>query len=240
LNWSRGSSQHRGIGLSPSNKHRFWLTLQPHNPLFHSITTITSRLERRNCNSLVNRCKTFAYINSIQARREAHQAGADDALLLNTQTELCCGTAANLFVRRHGIWLTPPLNSGCLPGVMRARGLSEGIVKESNLGTTLEPDDEPLLINSLNCHPIRMHDKKPTKDFRDAKELWDKLTRRSSWSTRFSQQLRIRLCRDNTWQRLPNARLIIKLRPTRNHPWNPSLIKAGYLSARNQNTIRDL
>ena len=180
LNWSRGSSQHRGIGLSPSNKHRFWLTLQPHNPLFHPITTITSRLERRNCNSLVNRCKTFAYISSIQARREAHQAGADDALLLNTQTELCCGTAANLFVRRHGIWLTPPLNSGCLPGVMRARGLSEGIVKEANLGTTLEPDDEPLLINSLNCHPIRMHDKKPTKDFRDAKELWDKLTRRSS------------------------------------------------------------
>ena len=124
---------------------------------------------------------------------------------------------------------------------MRARGLSEGIVKEANLGTTLEPDDEPLLINSLNCHPIRMHDKKPTKDFRDAKELWDKLTRRSSWSTRFSQQLRIRLCRDNTWQRLPNARLIIELRPTRNHPWKqPLTLKRLFISQEPQHYRRSL
>jgi branched-subunit amino acid aminotransferase/4-amino-4-deoxychorismate lyase len=70
-----------------------------------------------------SRCKTFAYTAAIQARREAERAGADDALLHNTHGELCCGTVANLLVHREGRWITPPLSSGCLPGVMRARAL---------------------------------------------------------------------------------------------------------------------
>ena len=53
LNWSRGSSPQRGIGLPAPGHHRFWLTLQACTPTFSAVTTITSRHERRNASSRV-------------------------------------------------------------------------------------------------------------------------------------------------------------------------------------------
>ena len=175
LNWSRGSGQGRGIGIPNVNKHRFWLTLTPYSPRFQPIKTITSRLERRNRDSVSSRCKTFAYTAAIQARREAERAGADDALLHNTQGELCCGTVANLLVHRDGLWITPPLSSGCLPGVMRARAISLGIAIEADVGDSLQSSDQGLLINSLSCKPIQMHDNQFFTPTTSAQEFWQLL-----------------------------------------------------------------
>ena len=175
LNWSRGSTTQRGIGLPTSGHHRFWLTLQGCTPTFSAVTTITSRHERRNTSSRLSRCKTFAYGQSIQARREAQEHGADDALLLNTAGALCCGTAANLLVRRRGQWLTPALSSGCLPGVMRGRALAQGIAVETELEREFDVDDQAVLINSLSCRPIASHNGKPMATATAAMELWQSL-----------------------------------------------------------------
>ena len=175
LNWSRGSGQGRGIGVANVHQHRFWLTLTPYSPRFQPIKTITSRLERRNRDSVSSRCKTFAYTAAIQARREAERAGADDALLHNTQGELCCGTVANLLVHRDGLWITPPLSSGCLPGVMRARAISLGIAIEADVGDSLQSSDQGLLINSLSCKPIQMHDNQFFTPTTSAQEFWQLL-----------------------------------------------------------------
>ncbi len=51
----------------------------------------------------------------------ANARGADEAILSNSQGDLCEAISANVFVERDGQVLTPPLSSGCLPGV--ARGL---------------------------------------------------------------------------------------------------------------------
>ena len=150
LNWSRGDSSGRGIELpDPAAPHRFWLQLSPYQPSFSPQTAIVSRLERRNTNSLLSRCKTFAYGQAIQARLEARRAGADDALLLASGGELCCGTTANLLIQRQGQWLTPALSSGCLPGVMRAQLLERGLAEEADLSPEPQPGDSWLLINSL-------------------------------------------------------------------------------------------
>jgi len=159
LNWSRGIPTTRGIDLSlapePPPAHRFWLQLSPCQPAFTPVTTIHSRHERRNAHSRLSRCKTFAYGPSIQARREARAAGADDALLLSTTGELCCGTTANLLLKRGDRWLTPPLSSGCLPGVMRGRALELGLAVEAHLGLDdLDASDAAVLINSLGCRPV--------------------------------------------------------------------------------------
>ena len=175
LNWSRGSSAQRGIGLPASGHHRFWLTLQACAPTFSPVSTITSRHERRNASSRLSRCKTFAYGQSIQARREAQGQGADDALLLNTAGALCCGTAANLLVRRRGQWLTPTLSSGCLPGVMRGRALTRGLAVETELEAEFDADDQAVLINSLSCRPIASHNGKPMAATTAATELWTSL-----------------------------------------------------------------
>ena len=175
LNWSRGSTSQRGIGLPALGHHRFWLTLQPCTPTFSPVTTITSRHERRNTSSQLSRCKTFAYGQSIQARREAQEQGADDALLLNTAGALCCGTAANLLVQRCGQWLTPALSSGCLPGVMRGRALAQGLAVETELAAEFDTDDQAVLINSLGCRPITSHNRKPMAAATAAGELWHSL-----------------------------------------------------------------
>ena len=155
LNWSRGSTGGRGLAHPTSGEERFWLTLDPCEPEFKPVTTIISSHERRNADSRLSRCKTFAYGQAVLARQEALAAGMDDALLLDTNGELCCSTSANLLVCRHGAWLTPPLSSGCLPGVMRARALATGLCREAWIGASLKPTDQALLINSLGCREIQ-------------------------------------------------------------------------------------
>ena len=59
LNWSRGSTPQRGIGLPAPGHHRFWLTLQACTPTFSAVTTITSRHERRNASSRLSRCSRW-------------------------------------------------------------------------------------------------------------------------------------------------------------------------------------
>ena len=162
LNWSRGCGG-RGLDLpSPEQAapaHRFWLQLTATAPQFEAVTTWISREERRNAASRLSRCKSFAYTAQVQARREAHAAGAHDALLLSSHGQLCCGSAANLLVRHQGRWTTPPLASGCLPGVMRGRALRLGRADEAPLEPSdLKTCEGALLINSLGCRPIHRCD----------------------------------------------------------------------------------
>ena len=162
LNWSRGMGEaaaaSRGLAIPPRCRHRFWLQLSAALPRFTPVRVIVSPSERRCATSVLSRCKTFAYGSAIQARRQAEDAGSDDALLESTAGGLCCGTAANLLVRRQGRWLTPPLASGCLPGVMRARALQLGLAEEATLApitpADLQHGDGALLLNSLGCRPI--------------------------------------------------------------------------------------
>jgi 4-amino-4-deoxychorismate lyase len=173
LNWSRGSGPGRGIDLPErAGEHRFWLQLSPHTPGFAAVTAVVSRHERRNSHSRLSRCKTFAYGQAIQARREAQQTGADEALLISSNGELCCGTTANLLVRRAGTWLTPPLSSGCLPGVMRGRLLEQGLAREASLAARPEPGDQWLLINSLSCRPLRSVNGVELELHQGAEALW--------------------------------------------------------------------
>ena len=60
-----------------------------------------------------------------------------DLVFLNQRGELAEGARSNIFVERDGALLTPPLNSGCLPGVLRAELLAAGQAKEA----TLWPED---------------------------------------------------------------------------------------------------
>jgi aminodeoxychorismate lyase len=66
------------------------------------------------------RFKTCNKLPQILARMEADAAGADDALLANTDGYLVEASGSNLFWIHHGIVHTPPLAAGILPGVTRA------------------------------------------------------------------------------------------------------------------------
>jgi 4-amino-4-deoxychorismate lyase len=179
LNWSRGDGNQRGIGLDHNaadpSRHRFWMTLQTHTPTFGSVRTWISCHEYRQASSLMSRCKTFSYGQSIQVRREAEQRGAEDGLMLSTNGTLCCGSSANLVVQRHGEWLTPPISDGCLPGVMRGEALKQGLLKEQSLSAEPQPGDQWLLIKSLGCRTISQVNGEPLTNRGNGETLWRSL-----------------------------------------------------------------
>ncbi|MBI4165042.1 MAG: aminotransferase class IV family protein, partial [Acidobacteria bacterium] len=63
--------------------------------------------------------KMLSWVPHIASLQRAHEAGFDDALLLNEKNHLAECTSANIFLVRRGEILTPPLSSGCLAGITR-------------------------------------------------------------------------------------------------------------------------
>jgi len=75
---------------------------------------------RRNQHSMTAGLKTVAYTDSVAALLEARRAGADEAILLDTDGHCSEASASNLFALIDGALVTPPLSCGALPGVTRA------------------------------------------------------------------------------------------------------------------------
>ena len=63
-------------------------------------------------------------------RRRLRRPDVDDVIMVNTRGELTEVTRATLALKVDGTWWTPPLASGCLPGVERARLLDLGVLHE--------------------------------------------------------------------------------------------------------------
>jgi branched-chain amino acid aminotransferase len=59
------------------------------------------------------------YLNSILAKVEAHNAGYDEAILLDHVGNVCEGTGENIFVVRDGVISTPAMTSSILEGISR-------------------------------------------------------------------------------------------------------------------------
>jgi branched-chain amino acid aminotransferase len=99
--------------------------------------------------------KSVSYLNHVLARTEARQAGADEALLLNSRGELAEGSVSNVFARFGDRLVTPPPESGCLPGIARrevielAPGLGLQVQETPLMLSEFLDADEALLTNSL-------------------------------------------------------------------------------------------
>ncbi len=74
----------------------------------------------RNERSATAGLKTISYAENVVALGHARERGAGEAVFANTRGELCEATGSNVFVVSGGVVRTPPLSSGCLPGVTRA------------------------------------------------------------------------------------------------------------------------
>jgi para-aminobenzoate synthetase/4-amino-4-deoxychorismate lyase len=87
---------------------------------------------------------------SVYEVRAARHPDADDVVLMNERDEVTETTIANLAVRLDGRWWTPPVDSGCLPGVERRRLIADGTLTERTLTyPDLHEADHVALISSL-------------------------------------------------------------------------------------------
>ncbi|OBQ78148.1 aminotransferase class IV family protein [Mesorhizobium sp. WSM3873] len=87
---------------------------------------------RLDSGNLLLRHKTSRRETYQQARAEYLATRADEVLLANERGELCEGTITNLFADfGGGVLVTPRLDCGLLPGVLRGELLDEGRAAEA-------------------------------------------------------------------------------------------------------------
>jgi para-aminobenzoate synthetase/4-amino-4-deoxychorismate lyase len=89
--------------------------------------------ERLDDNDYLLRHKTSAR-GRYQRALAALAPGGFDAIFLNSRGEVCEGARSNVFIERDGVLLTPALDCGLLPGVMRRHLLEAGRAVEAVLG----------------------------------------------------------------------------------------------------------
>ena len=104
--------------------------------------------------------KTISYGENVVALAFARRRGAGEAIFANTRGELCEGTGTNVFVVSGGRVFTPPLSSGCLPGVTRDLLLELGLAAEETMSVAaLAAADEAFVTSSTReVQPVRAVD----------------------------------------------------------------------------------
>jgi para-aminobenzoate synthetase / 4-amino-4-deoxychorismate lyase len=87
---------------------------------------------------------------AVYDRRRSSHPELDDVLLVNHAGELTESTTANLVLELDGALVTPPIETGLLPGVLREQLLSDGVVTTRRLRPSdLERARRIFLVNSV-------------------------------------------------------------------------------------------
>ena len=100
--------------------------------------------------------KRYPYDQNLQLLKEAHNAGFDDFLQINSQGYVTETAIANLVFKFDGEWVTPPLSDGVLPGVMRALLVEkDGVIVRQIQANRLNQIECGFVVSSLKiAHPI--------------------------------------------------------------------------------------
>ena len=96
--------------------------------------------------------KTSARASYDLAYSEAEKNGGFDAIFVNEKNEVTEGGRSNFLMKKKGVMLTPPLECGLLPGIMRAELLNSGdyLIREEVIKKKdVNADTEIYLCNAL-------------------------------------------------------------------------------------------
>jgi branched-chain amino acid aminotransferase len=179
----------RGVGLrgySPrgANQPTVLVTAHPAAPGsgdFHSWRLKTASFRIAAGDPLAAH-KTASKLLQVLARAEAETAGADEALILNTDGNVVESSSGNLFWIEGQTLHTPPVSDGLLPGVTRGAILE--LAPAAGLtafGTTAKPDrllrsdGAFLTMSSLGVVEIAQLDGIPLPSSPHARNFWERL-----------------------------------------------------------------
>ncbi len=94
--------------------------------------------------------KSYPYTDRFALLKAANDEGFDDCILFNNQNQITESSVGNLIFRIEGAWVTPPISSGILPGIMRALAVEECGVKVRSIHISEIPDiSSGFIISSL-------------------------------------------------------------------------------------------
>lgn len=100
--------------------------------------------------------KSFPYSHRLKILEEVNSLGFDEAIVFNTDRQICEGAVTNLIFLIDGLWVTPPISDGALPGVMRALAIEYcGVQVRSISESDLPRVESGYLLSSLRiAQPI--------------------------------------------------------------------------------------
>jgi branched-chain amino acid aminotransferase len=81
------------------------------------VSMIVASVRRDPVDATTHEIKSLNYLNSILAKIEANNVGADEAIILDTQGLVSEASAENVFIVKNGMVMTPPATSGPLAGI---------------------------------------------------------------------------------------------------------------------------
>ncbi|MEM1506785.1 MAG: branched-chain-amino-acid transaminase [Candidatus Bathyarchaeia archaeon] len=126
------------------------------------ISMIVSWIRRDPVDATSHEIKSLNYLNSILAKIEANNAGADEALILDANGYICEATGENIFIIKDGKLYTPPRSSGALPGITAsvvkriAAKLGYEVIERNITVTELYSADEVFLTGTgAEIMPVR-------------------------------------------------------------------------------------
>jgi len=93
--------------------------LGPTSP--RAIRTVIASIRRDAVDATTHEVKSLNYLNSILAKLEAKNAGADDAIMLDSRGFVSEGTVTNVFLVKEDVVYTPQTSSAILHGITRSR-----------------------------------------------------------------------------------------------------------------------
>ncbi len=172
---SRGVLRGRGLGI-PGDTSPEWVVIvrpaeKPSEADFQKGRSVIISSLPWNAESPVKRYKTLNMAEHILITREAHEKGADDAIILNTSGFVAEGITSNVFCVRNGRVFTPPLNANILPGITRSVVLDlcaeNAISFEETLfdADFLQAASEIFLTNSgMGVMPVTVLESEPVGD----------------------------------------------------------------------------
>jgi len=107
--------------------------------------------------------KRFPYTNRLEILEQARLARFDDAIVVNSQGNICEGSVTNLIAKIDGQWVTPPTTDFVLPGIIRQILIENELVAiESIPADRLAEITSAFFISSLRLsHAISSIDSRP-------------------------------------------------------------------------------
>ena len=110
------------VGQKPAHPKRYYE---------QGMSLYLAETQRNSIKSVDPNAKSGNYLNNVIALKEAKDYGADDAIMLNANKELTEGSNFNIWLIKDGVYYTPPVKSGLLAGITRAKVLE--LIKRNKL-----------------------------------------------------------------------------------------------------------
>ena len=143
------------LGLDPRKcgKPSIIIIARPMAPLLgkRAASLIISSVRRDGVDATSHQAKSLNYLNNILAKLEAINAGADDAVMLDSRGFISEATGENIFIVKDERIMTPPPTAGILLGITRgciielARSLGYEVVERELTPFDLITADEVFL-----------------------------------------------------------------------------------------------